>query len=141
MKTITFRLPLACLLALALGASLPVSPTQAHHSFVAHYIPDQEVMVKGVVEEFWFENPHARIVINTEPQSGDTQRWILETGSKNNLIRSGWEGDEIQPGQLVEATGHPSRDGSNTMELRVLTLPDGTIYRSAAGSLRAAGAD
>lgn len=117
--------------------ALALQTATAHHSFVAHYIPDQEVKVSGIVEEFWFENPHVRIVINTEPESGDSERWILETGARNNLVRSGWEGDEIQPGQGLTATGHPSRDGSNTMELRLMEMDDGTIYRSRAGGLHA----
>jgi hypothetical protein len=114
-------------------------PAGAHHSFVAHYVADETVAVSGIVEEFWFENPHARLLVDVESESGDTERWVIETASKNNLIRNGWDGSEIQPGQHIETTGNPSRDGSTTMQLRALILPDGTIYKSVGGGLRAEG--
>ncbi len=108
----------------------------AHHSFVAHYLPDENVVISGVVEDFWFHNPHARIVVNVSTEPGKTERWIVETGARNVLIRGGWQGDEIQPGDLVKINGHPSRDGSNSMELRELEMGDGRRFRSGGGGLR-----
>ena len=119
-----------------IGGILAANPVSAHHSFVAHYVADETVEVAGIVEEFWFQNPHARIVVNVESDTGETQRWIVETGAKNVLLRSGWKGDELQPGDRIEATGNASRDGSNTMQLQVLIMPDGSVFRSGGGGLR-----
>jgi hypothetical protein len=126
----------ALLAATGLVVTMAWQPLMAHHSVVAHYLVDETVSVTGVVEEFWFENPHARIVLDVTTEAGGTERWIVETGAKNNMIRNGWDGSEFQPGDVLSASGLPSRDGSNTMELRILDLPDGRQFRARGGSLR-----
>lgn len=110
--------------------------TLAHHSFVAHYLEGTEVAIKGIAQEFWFENPHARILVDVENEVGETERWIAETGAKNVFIRRGWDGTEIQPGDYVEIVGNASRDGSNTMYVVSLQLPNGQKYRTAGGGLQ-----
>jgi len=124
-------LSVASILFYGMAASL----AKAHHSVVAHYLLDESIAVSGIVEEFWFENPHARIVLNVTTDAGETERWILETGARNNLIRRGWNGEELQPGDKISASGLPARDSSNTMEIRILHMPDGRQFRSGGGSL------
>jgi hypothetical protein len=41
------------------------------------------------------------------------------------LLRKGWTGMEVKPGDKISIRGNPSRDGSNIMHLEYLILPDG----------------
>ena len=50
----------------------------------------------------------------------------LKGDSFINLRRSGWTADQFEPGDHVRIVGHPSRDGSNLVEWRFITLADGS---------------
>jgi hypothetical protein len=109
----------------ALGSLVVSLPLLAHHTFAAHFIPGEISSVKGVVTEWWFENPHSRIYLDVTGTDGSTEEWMLEGQSRNVLIRRGWTGDEIKVGDVLTAQGEPSRDGSNSIHYRVVTFEDG----------------
>ena len=113
-----------------LCALLPAWPLLAHHTFAAHFIPGEIASVHGVVTEWWFENPHTRIYLDVTDAGGNTENWMLEGESRNNLMRGGWTGDEIKVGDVITAEGEPARDDSRSMHYRLVTFEDGhTIGR------------
>ena len=71
-------------------------------------------------------NPHARIYFDVTTESGDIENWMAEGDAAAVLLRRGWTGDEILPGDFIKITGNPSRDGSPIIEWRSIILPDGT---------------
>ncbi len=97
----------------------------AHHSFGAYFLTDETTTVKGVVTEFWFANPHARIYLNVANEDGEVEEWMAEGSSRNVLTRRGWSADTIKPGMELVVQGSPSRDGSNAIGWRSLTTLDG----------------
>ena len=71
-------------------------------------------------------NPHMRIYFNVDNQ-GTTEKWLAEGGSRTQLMRVGWTGEEVKPGDKIIVRGHPPRDGvSKLVHMEYLTLPDGT---------------
>jgi hypothetical protein len=66
-----------------------------------------------------------RIYFDVENE-GQTEKWLAEGGSRTQLMRAGWTGEELAPGDKVIIRGHPPRDGSNLIHMEYLTLPDGT---------------
>ncbi len=96
-----------------------------HHSFAAYFRTDETTSIKGVVTEFWFRNPHARIYLDVATESGDVEAWMVETGSPNSLIRSGWSKDTITPGMTLVIVGGPSRDGSKTIGVKSIATTEG----------------
>lgn len=98
---------------------------QAHHSPAMIYDLTQEVTISGTVTEYNLGNPHLRIYLDVE-RDGVTEKWMAEGGSRTVLIRKGWDGSEVEPGDVVSVRGHPSRDGSKVVHLQYLILPDGT---------------
>jgi hypothetical protein len=118
------RKKLAALL-LAVGA-VPLTQVAAHHSPAMLYDLTMEITVTGVVTEYQLGNPHMRIYFNVDNQ-GVTEKWLAEGGSRTQLMRVGWTGDEIKPGDKIVVRGHPPRDGvSKLVHMEYLTLPDGT---------------
>ncbi|MGD8341494.1 MAG: DUF6152 family protein [Gammaproteobacteria bacterium] len=109
---------------LAIGL-LPLASVVAHHSPAMLYDLSGEITVEGTVTEYVLGNPHMRIYLDVD-NDGTTERWLAEGGSRTQLLRVGWTGDELKPGDKVTVRGHPSRDGSNLVHMEYLTLPDGT---------------
>ncbi|HEX6993100.1 MAG TPA: DUF6152 family protein [Gammaproteobacteria bacterium] len=111
-------------LVLTCGAA-PLAPAAAHHSPAMLYDLTREITVEGVVTEYQLGNPHMRVYFEVEVD-GKTEQWLAEGGSRTQLLRAGWTGDELSPGDKIVVRGHPSRDGSKVVHMQYLTLPDGT---------------
>ena len=107
------------------GVLAPFAAATAHHSAAMLYDLSKEVTVQGVVTEFQLGNPHLRIYFNVDAD-GKTEKWMAEGGSRTVLLRKGWTGTEVKPGDKISIRGNPSRDGSKIMHLEYLILADGT---------------
>ena len=111
------------LLTIVLGAL--ALPAAAHHSAAVFYQLDKTITVEGVVKSYNLGNPHARIYMTVKGADGKEQEWLAEGGSRTVLLRNGWKGDEVKPGDMVKLVGNPSRDGSNVLHWQKLILADG----------------
>jgi hypothetical protein len=104
---------------------VPLSRIAAHHSPAMLYDLSREITVQGVVTAYQLGNPHMRIYFDVDNE-GTIEKWLAEGGSRTQLLRVGWTGNEVAPGDKVSVRGHPSRDGSKLVHMEYLTLPDGT---------------
>lgn len=111
-------------IALALAVALPVA-SDAHHSAAAFYLMDKQITVEGVVTSFTLGNPHARIFMSVKGADGTSADWMAEGGSRTVLLRNGWTGDEVKPGDTIKIIGNPSRNGTNVVHWQKLVLPSG----------------
>ena len=98
---------------------------QAHHSAALIYDLSRSVIVEGTVTEFSIGNPHMRIILNVADAQGRESVWLAEGGSRIVLLRSGWEENELKPGDRITIEGNPARDGSSKVHVVYLTLQDG----------------
>ena len=115
---------------LVLGAVclLPLAVT-AHHNAASHYLLDQKITVTGVVTEFRLINPHARIYFDVTTDEGELQKWLGEGNASSVLKRRGWTDDYLKPGDVIEITGSPARDGGNKIDWERIVKEDGTELR------------
>ena len=113
-------------LAAALCASATVAV--AHHS-VAAYDLSRAVNASGTVKEFFWTSPHSFLELMVSTSSGGTELWTLETGTPNSNARAGWRKDSIKPGDRIQVTFSPIKNGSLHGLLRTLVLPDGKVLR------------
>jgi len=104
-----------------LGASCPAL---AHHGG-ATYDATKVFTIMGTVSSFQFTNPHAQLVLDVKDDKGNIEKWVGEGTSPNMLVREGWSRKTIKPGDQITATGHPARNGSNSMRIERIVLPDG----------------
>ena len=109
----------------ALLGLLSAMPLAAHHSAASLYLVDRQITVEGKVTEYRPINPHIRVYFDVTSASGEVQHWLAEGGTRNVLLRRGWTGSELKPGDVVTIVGNPSRDGSFLMHCLKLRLPDG----------------
>jgi hypothetical protein len=111
---------------LAAIAVVPLAHVAAHHSPAMLYDLSRETSVSGVVTEFQLGNPHMRIYFDVD-NNGTKEKWLAEGGSRTQLMRVGWTGMEVKPGDKITVKGHPARDAAaKLIHMTHLVLPDGT---------------
>ncbi len=112
----------------AARGALLASPVLAHHSTAVNFNRNSEISVEGVITEYRFQNPHVQILLDVTNDDGEVERWMIEMSAKNQLVRSGWKGDEFVVGTRITvfaSEGYRPRSGL----LRRAIMPDGSELR------------
>src|SRR5512135_2473306 len=114
---------MACLLTgiALLGMS---HPALAHHGR-ASYDATKVFTIMGIVSSFQFSNPHAQLILDVKDDKGNIEKWVGEGTSPNMLVREGWDRKTVKPGDQITATGHPARNGTNSMRIEKIVLSNG----------------
>ena len=101
------------------------APVWAHHAFAAEYDATKQVDVKGIVTKMEWTNPHAHFYVDVKDADGKVVNWNMELASPNVLIRNGWKRTSVKVGDEVTVKASRAKDGSNTGNTSLITLPDG----------------
>ena len=111
------------------GLLLSGGQLSAHHSFAAEFDVNKSVTLSGTVERIAWTNPHAHIHIDVKDSAGKVTSWDFELGSPNALMRRGWSGQTLKPGDVITVNGYLAKDGSPLANARTVTLSDGrTVF-------------
>ena len=100
-------------------------PIAAHHSVAAEFDSTKSVTIKGTVTKLEWMNPHAWVYVDVKNEKGEVEKWQLEFGAPNELVRRGWRRTDLKEGQEVTIQGIMARKGGNTASARSIVLPDG----------------
>jgi hypothetical protein len=112
-------------LTIVLGMLLVSGPLLAHHG-EANYDTTKIVSVKGTVTEFKFVNPHVEVSLEVKSDTGEIEKWIGEARSPAMLARyGGWDKNTIKVGEVITASGHRTKNGTNFLRLTTIVLADG----------------
>ena len=79
----------------------------AHQNSAPLYDASRSVTVEGIVKEFRFINPHARVHVTVVDANGKSVEWMAEGANAGVLRRLGWTGNEMKPGDRVTINRAP----------------------------------
>ena len=100
--------------ALALGAAAALlAPTRvsAHHAFSAEFDENQPVRLEGVLTKMEWINPHAWLHLDVkDPKTGEVQKWLIEGGAPNNLLRRGFGKNTVPIGETIIMQGYHAKE-------------------------------
>ena len=118
-----------------LGFLLAAGPVWAHHAFNSEFDAKRPVKFQGTVTKMEWVNPHAWIHIEVKKSDGTLEKWMVEAGTPNTLLRRGFTKQSLLPGTEVVVDGYQSKDGSLRANGRDLTLPNGqTLFLGSSGT-------
>jgi hypothetical protein len=81
--------------------------------------------VKGTVTQFDWSNPHVWISFEARDDKGNIEKWAAGGPSPSRMAGTGWDKSTLKPGDQITAVGHRISDGSNSLRLEKVVLPDG----------------
>ena len=133
-KEIPMRVKLAFAVA-GLALMIAAVPVVAHHAFSAEFDATRPLKLEGAVIKVEWINPHAWIHIEVAQEEGAKEVWAIEGGTPNTLFRRGFKKDSLMPGTDIVVDGYQAKDGSNKMNGRNLTLPNGdSLFLGSSGT-------
>ncbi len=101
----------------------------AHHSVSGNFDRDARHDITGTLTAFHLRNPHSHLELDVVEDDGTVSHWLVEWGTRNDLIRRGVDLDSVRVGDELTITLIPSRRLEHVGYARVLTLADGTVVR------------
>jgi hypothetical protein len=115
---------------LILMAALALAvPALAHHSFSAEFDGSKTMVVKGVLSQVEWTNPHILIYLDAKGPSGKLERYTFASGPPNMLHRAGIRKSDFKIGETVTITGAPAKDGSGLLGwMKMIKYPDGHVF-------------
>ena len=120
------RTKLFSMAAAAAFVALFAVQVSAHHSFAAEFDAKRPVKLRGTVVKMEWINPHSWIHIDVkDPATGKVERWMVEGGAPNALLRRGWNKNSLTEGTEILVEGFQAKDGALRANGRDITFPDG----------------
>ena len=105
--------------------ALIAATANAHHSVPVNFDQSREISVSGVLTEIKWLNPHSHFRMDVTGDEGHTLEWLVEMGSYNAMLRSGFQWQRFVVGDSVTITGWPGRR-DRVVFLNWAVLGDGT---------------
>lgn len=115
-----------------LAACLVFTSASAHHSGAAVDLT-RTITVTGTVKEFVWANPHCWLYVLTPNDQGNVDEWALEGQAVMGMARTGLRSKTLKPGDKVEVTIAPRKDGKQGGSMKSIKLTDtGQVFQLSA---------
>ena len=114
---------------IALPLVLAAGSVAAHHSVRTNFDRGDRREITGTLTAFHLRNPHTHLEIDVVEEDGSVSHWLVEWGTRNDLIRRGVDVDRLMVGDEITVTLIYSRNLENVGYARGIVLADGTTIR------------
>jgi hypothetical protein len=118
------RIRLLALGSLVAGLLAVSGPAFAHHAWHG-YDMENLTTLKGTVTQFDWSNPHVWISLDVSDDKANIEKWNAGGPSPSRMANTGWDKDTLKPGDQITAVGHRIKDGTYSLRLVKVVLPDG----------------
>ena len=99
------------------AALLSVSaPVVAHHGSFQYDMEHSKTLTATVTGFVW-SNPHCILSFDAKDDKGIVKHWSVEMHNPILLTRAGWTSKTLKPGDEIEITFHPAKNGSGSGQL------------------------
>jgi Family of unknown function (DUF6152) len=116
-----------CTLAFVSGCVLFFSISLLAHHGGSAYDATHPLTLTGTVKEFLFIQPHPLITLEAKDDQGVVTEWSVEMTAPNHLVRYGWNGKKLKPGDQITVVGLPSKNGLKVLNLRKISWANGDV--------------
>ena len=121
-------------LATAVAIAVAAAPALAHHSR-AMFDMGRNMTLRGVVEEYRWQNPHSQVVVKVGSGAADPPTvgtWTVEASSISVMTALGWTPRSYKFAEPITVVVHPNKAGSKLVLFFYAITADGTrLYRAA----------
>jgi hypothetical protein len=99
-------------------------PALAHHGS-AGYDMEKELVMKAIVTEWLWANPHCFLRFDATNDKGEVAHWAAEVSNPVDMTRRGWTKHSLNAGDQVTVTVRPAKNGATVGQLMKVILPNG----------------
>ncbi len=104
--------------------ALVSAPLFAHHGNAA-MDTGKKLMLKGVVTDWLWQNPHSVLRFDVKDDSGNVVHWSAEANNPADMVERGWSKNSIKVGDEVTVTVEPVKNGKPVGRILQIVLPNG----------------
>ncbi len=102
-----------------------VAPVWAHHSFWVEFDAHEPIRLQGTITKMEWVNPHVWLHIHVTKPDGTVEKWLIEGGLPNVLLKRGFTYRSLLPGMVITVEGYRAKNGSLRGNGGDITFPDG----------------
>lgn len=121
------RRTFAILVSVAAMLTLFVGVVSAHHGRAGYDTKGAGIVLKGVVTEYKWINPHVFLNWNVKNEKGETIEWTGEFSSPTTMISEGMGKNTFKAGDEIIATVIAAKGNVPHALVLKVARPDGTV--------------
>ena len=99
----------------------------AHHGRAGYDTAANGKVVKGVVAEYRWLNPHVFILWDAKDDKGETVKWTGEFSSPTTMLSEGMSKNTFKPGDEIAVTVIPAKGGTPYGLVLKIARADGKV--------------
>ena len=103
-------------------------PLFAHHG-TASFDTTKTLMLKGVVTEYIWSNPHVIVKMDVMDDSGNVVNWVIEAWNPVTQAARGWTKNSFKPGDEVVGVITPAKNDIPIGEFRGRIAINGKVLQ------------
>ena len=119
------------LFAVVAGLLIASRPVAGHHGAAAfENDPAKRLVLKGIVAEWIWANPHTFLQFDVKGEDGQLVRWVVEASNPPDMQNRGWTNKSFKAGDEVTVTVRPVKTGKPVGSIIQVQFPDGHVLRA-----------
>ena len=116
------------LAAIVAGLLIASRPIAAHHGAAAfENDPAKRLVLKGVVTQWIWSNPHTFLQFDVKGDDGQIVHWVVEASNPPDMQNRGWSNKSFKSGDEVTVTVRPVKSGRPVGSIVRVQFADGHV--------------